>query len=237
MVVAGASMPPPDPRDGDVERGDLPRAGRVGAEHEVALAQDAERVALGCGDALDVEVDGGGGEHDRTALVAESDHRDRLRGDVQVAGDLGEPLVDHHGTVRARDAGERAGAEERREVAGGLGATERVDRRRGQVVADHLEDGLGLFRRHLGRRSRAVGRHVTEPQRHVGVGDDGGGWRGALAVVTSAAAATGQRDDAGDHEHAAGDTENKASIRLGLALAGLCAPIGARSCRPWRASG
>ena len=75
---------------------------------------------------------------------------------------FGKPFVEHHRAVGTGDAGERAGAEQRREVAGGLGRSERVDRRGRQVVADHLEDRLGLLRCQLRRRSGAVGGHVTE---------------------------------------------------------------------------
>ena len=92
-------------------------------------------------------------EHDRPTLVGEADHLDRLRRHVEVAGDLRQALVDHHGAVRAGDAGERTGGEQRREVARRLGRTQRVDRGGGQVVADHLEDRLRLRR----PRARAGG--------------------------------------------------------------------------------
>ena len=146
VVVVGASIPPPDRATAMLNAVTFHAPDASGVSTRSPLRTMRSGSFLGRGDALDVEVDGGGREHDRAALVAEADHRDRLRGDVQVAGDLGEPFVDHHRTVRAGDPGERAGAEERRQVTGGLGGTKRVHRGGGQVVADHLEDGLGLLR-------------------------------------------------------------------------------------------
>ena len=135
-------------------------------------------------------------------------------------------------TVRAGDAGERAGAEERRQVTGRLGGPERVHRGRGQVVADHLEDGLGLLRSHLDRRRRRCRR-----RRHRAAATrwcwGRRWWTQGRALPWSSPPPPPQPARATmthDHEHPAGDAENEAPIRLGSATRGCPRPIGARSC-------